>query len=110
MRTRNPRVFSDLPIPPGEVLAEEIAVRGMSAKELAARLGKPVQAVSEIIKGKKAIAPDTATVLGNVLGISAHFWSTLETDYRMALARNREQGTSAANEQQEALRADNRHQ
>ena len=110
MRIRNPRVFSDLPIPPGEVLAEEIPARGMSAKELAARLGKPVQAVSEIIKGKKAIAPDTATGLGKVLGISAHFWSTLETDYRMALARNREQGTSAANEQQEALRADNRHQ
>ena len=110
MRMRNPRIFSDLPIPPGEVLAEEIAARGMTEKELAASLGKPAEAVNEIIKGKKAITPDTAIGLGKVLGISAHFWNTLETDYGMALARNREQGTSAANEQQEALRADNRHQ
>lgn len=91
MRTRNPRVFSDLPIPPGEVLAGEIAARGMTEKELAASLGKPVQAVNDIIKGKKAIAPDTASGLGKVLGISAQFWNTLEAGYRMVLARNREQ-------------------
>ena len=103
MKTQIPRVYSDLPIPPGEVLAEEIAARGMTEKELAARLGKPVQAVHEIIKGKKAIAPDTATDLGKVLGISAHFWNTLEVDYRMALGRNREQETTAAYDAQSAM-------
>ena len=89
MKTRNPRVFSDLPIPPGEVLAEEIAARGITQKELASRLGTPAQALIEIIEGKKAITPDTAVSLGRALGISAHFWSTLEADYRMALSRNR---------------------
>lgn len=91
MKPRNPRAFSDLPIPPGEVLAEEIAARGITQKELASRLGIQAEAVNEIIKGKKAITPDTAIGLGKVLGISAHFWNTLEADYRMALARNREQ-------------------
>ncbi len=90
MKTQNPRVFSDLPIPPGEVLAEEIAARGMTRKELAARLGKPAQAVIEIIEGKQAITPDTAVSLERALGISAHFWSTLEADYHMALSRNQE--------------------
>ena len=52
--------LSDLPIPPGDVLEEELEVRGMTQKELAARLGRPPQAVNEIIKGKKAITPDTA--------------------------------------------------
>ena len=103
MRMRKPRIFSDLPIPPGEVLAAEIAARGITEKELAARLGKPAEVVNEIIKGKKAIAPDTATGLGKVLGISAHFWHTLETDYRMALARNREQETTAAYDAQSAM-------
>ena len=83
----------------GEVLEEEIEARGMTQKELAARLGKPAQAVNEIIKGKKAITPDTAIGLGKVLGISPHFWSTLEADYRMTLARNREQESIAANVQ-----------
>lgn len=110
MRTDTSRVYSDMPIPPGEVLEEEIEARGMTQKELAARLDKPAQAINEIIKGKKAITPDTAIGLGKVLGISPHFWNTLEADYRMALARNRVQETLAANDAQEALCTDDRHQ
>ena len=99
MRTKTARVYSDMPIPPGEVLEEEIEARGMTQKELAARLGRPAQAINEIIKGKKAITPDTAISLGRVLGISPHFWNTLEADYRMTLARNREREEIAANVQ-----------
>ena len=99
MKTETSRVYSDMPIPPGEVLEEEIEARGMTQKELAARLGKPAQAVNEIIKGKKAITPETAIGLGKVLGISPHFWNALEADYRMTLARNREREAIAANVQ-----------
>lgn len=96
MTTRQPRAFSDLPIPPGEVLAEEIEARQMTQRELSARLGRPTQAINEIIKAKKAITPDTAIGLEKALGISAHFWVNLELDYRMTLARNRERDTLAA--------------
>ena len=89
--------LSDLPIPPGDVLEEELEVRGMTQKELAARLGRPPQAVNEIIKGKKAITPDTAIGLEKVLGIEAKFWTGLEADYRMVLARNREREALSAN-------------
>ena len=89
--------LSDLPIPPGDVLEEELEARGMTQKELATRLGRPPQAVNEIIKGKKAITPDTAIGLEKVLGISAQFWTGLESDYRMVLARNRERETLSAN-------------
>ena len=99
MKTKTSRAYSDMPIPPGEVLEEEIEARGMTQKELAARLGKPAQAINEIIKGKKAITPDTAIGLGKVLGISPQFWNTLEADYRMTLARIREQEAIAANVQ-----------
>ncbi len=110
MKTEAARVFSDLPIPPGGILEEELDARNMTQKELAERLGQPVQAINEIIRGNKAITPDTAIGLGKVLGISPHFWNTLESDYRMALARNREQETTAANRAQEALCIDDRHQ
>ena len=43
MMTKTPRVWSDLPIPPGEVLAEELNARGMTQKELATRLGRPAR-------------------------------------------------------------------
>ena len=58
MTTEFSRVVSDMAISPGEVLQEEIEARGMSHKELAARLGRPPQAVNEIIRWKKAITPD----------------------------------------------------
>ncbi len=90
MTTKSPRVFSDLPIPPGEVLAEELEVRGMTQRELAARLNRPAQVINEIIRGKKAITPDTAIALGKVLGGDPQFWTNLEADYQLTLARQRE--------------------
>lgn len=68
----------------------------MSQKELAARLDKPAQAISEIIHARKAITPDTALGLEKVLGVAAHFWNNLEADYRMTLARNRNKAMLAA--------------
>lgn len=90
MTTKSPRVYSDLAIPPGETLAEELEERGMTQRELAARLGRPPQVINEIIRGKKAITPDTAIGLAKVLGIEAQFWVNLEADYQMTLARGRE--------------------
>ena len=92
-------VYSDLAIPPGETLADEIAARGMSQTELAARLGRPIQVVNEIIRGKKAITDDTALGLEKVLGISAAFWVNLEQNYRMTRARLRERGRLQAAEE-----------
>ena len=83
-------VYSDLAIPPGETLADEIAARGMSQTELKARLGRPVQVVNEIVRGKKAITDDTALDLERVLDIPATFWLSLEQNYRMTRARLRE--------------------
>ena len=90
MTTSRTRAYSDLPIPPGEILAEELEARGMTQKELAARLGRPAQAINEIIKAKKAITPETAIGLERVLGIDAQFWTNLESNYRLTLARRRE--------------------
>ena len=89
MATRE-RLYSDLAIPPGETLSEEIEARGMSQRELAERTGRPEQAISEIINGKKAITAETALQLEKVLGISAAAWVNLEADYRETLARIRE--------------------
>ena len=89
MTTGLQRVSSDMPIPPGEILAEEIEARGMTQRELAARLGRPAQVVNDIIRAKKAITPETAIVLGNVLGTTDRFWLNLENEYRMILAMKR---------------------
>jgi HTH-type transcriptional regulator / antitoxin HigA len=87
---RNEKIFSDLPIPPGEYLAEVLEEKGFSQKELAYRMGRPAQAICEIIKGEKAITPETALQLERTLGVPSYIWTSLEDDYRIIKARQAE--------------------
>jgi len=76
--------YPDIAIPPGEYLAEEIGARGISQKELAKRMGRPLNAINEIINGKKAITAETALQFEEVMPeIPARFWLNLETDYQL---------------------------
>lgn len=83
-------LHSDLPIPPGEYLAEVIDELNMSQAELAKRMGRPAQALNEVIKGLKAITPETALQLEQVTGVPAHIWTGLEEEYQLTKARQEE--------------------
>src|SRR4030042_4867813 len=79
--------YPDIAIHPGEYLAEEIGARGISQKELARRMGRPLNAINEIVKGKRAITAETALQLEEVVPeIPARFWLNLETDYQLTKA------------------------
>ena len=80
-------VWSDLPVSLGSVLKEEIEHRGITREELATLMGKPPRVIDEIICGREAITPTTASEIQRALGISAQFWLNLETTYRRTLAR-----------------------
>ena len=86
----------DWTVAPGEVLLEALQDRGMTQSELAQRLGRPLKTVNEIVKGKAAITPETAIQLERALGISARFWTGLETQYRDTLARQEAERDLAA--------------
>jgi HTH-type transcriptional regulator/antitoxin HigA len=81
------RVWPDIAVPPGEILAETLEAKGISQAELARRAGRPTQAISEIVQGKKEITADTAIEFERVLGIPAHIWVRLEADFRATRAR-----------------------
>ena len=100
-RTKTPFVLSDLPIPPGEILEEELEARGMTRNELAALMAIDPQTIDEVIRGEKAIDPETAVELANALGIGAHYWLGLEADYAAALGAKGAQ-TEAKRESQSA--------
>jgi HTH-type transcriptional regulator/antitoxin HigA len=75
--------YPDVAIPPGEYLE----ARGISQKELARRMRRPLNAINEIINGKKAITAETALQLEAVMPeIPARFWLNLETDYQLTRA------------------------
>ena len=79
--------MSDLAIPPGEYLEEVLEDMGLTQAGLARRMGRPPQAINEILKGEKAITPETALQLEQVVGIPAYFWSNLESEYRLVMAK-----------------------
>lgn len=78
--------------PPGDTLAELIEERGITQAELARRMGRPLNAINEVISGNKEITEDTALELERVLGTPAHFWLARESRYREYLARQRDAG------------------
>ena len=80
--------LSNLAIPPGEFLDEELEARGISREALAAELGLPVQAINEIVCGERPITPQTAAALDDLLGLAALFWLNSEARYRLTLANN----------------------
>ena len=81
---------SDLAIHAGEFLEETLKEIGMTQSELSNRLGRPLQMVNEIIKGKKSITSTTALELEDVLGIPSHIWLGLENQYQIVLAKQKE--------------------
>jgi HTH-type transcriptional regulator / antitoxin HigA len=77
-------------VPPGETIRELLGERGMTQAELARRMGRPESTISQIINGKK-IEPETALQLEQALGMTAGFWARLEANYRVNLARQKQQ-------------------
>lgn len=86
----NGTMHSNLAIPPGEYLEEVLGELGMSKDDLARRMGRPATKLSPIFRGDKAITPETALQLEKVVGVPAHIWTGLESEYRLSLARRAE--------------------
>lgn len=81
------RVWPDIAIPPGDVLAEELETRGITQSRLARLMHRPLQAINEIVRGRKRITGATALELADALGTSAELWVRLEADYELNKAR-----------------------
>jgi HTH-type transcriptional regulator/antitoxin HigA len=72
---------------PGRVLLRELDVRGWSQRDLAAIMGRPYQAINQIVRGVKRITPETARELAQAFGTSPELWMNLEVNYRLQLVK-----------------------
>ena len=91
MSTTNTLFQPDYAMHPGETLAETLEELGMSQAELAQRIGRPLQMISEIIQGKKAITAETAIQLERATSVPANFWNSSQRNYEATLARLEEE-------------------
>ena len=63
------------------LLEEFIKPFGLTQSALAARLGISFPRLNKIVRGRRAVSPDTALRLPRVLGMSADFWLGLQLDW-----------------------------
>lgn len=73
-------------IHPGEILADELAEIGVSASQLARAIDVPVNRVTQILQGHRAVTADTALRLGRWFGTGPEIWLDLQTDYELRIA------------------------
>ena len=79
------------PIHPGETLRDDLEALGMSAAELARQVEVPVNRITQILNGQRAVTGDTALRLGQFFGTSGEFWLNLQKLYELRRAE-REHG------------------
>lgn len=76
-------------IHPGEHLALELTELGMSAAELARKLGVPTNRITAILNGQRAITGDTALRLAHFFSTSPEFWLNLQSLYDLRVAQKK---------------------
>ncbi|MDD9990504.1 MAG: HigA family addiction module antitoxin [Rhodospirillales bacterium] len=76
-------------IHPGETLREDLDALEMSAAELARRIEVPVNRITEILNGRRAVTGDTALRLGHFFGTSGEFWLNLQKLYELRRAEQK---------------------
>ena len=78
------------PIHPGETLREDLAALGMTRGELARRIKVPVNRITQLLNGQRAVTGDTALRLGRFFGTSGEFWLNLQKLYELRACGARE--------------------
>ena len=68
-------------IHPGEIIKDELDAREMKQKELASLMSMPTSVLNDIIKGRRAVTPEVAVLLQEILGIDASYWLSLQNQY-----------------------------
>ena len=78
------------PIHPGEILLGEfLDPMGISQYRLAKDIHVPAVRINDIILGKRGISADTALRLAKFFGMSVEFWTGIQSEYEVAMAKNR---------------------
>jgi len=83
-------------INPGSLIREAMESRGWSQRDLAIILGRPLPAINEVIKGRRAISPEMAVSLAAAFGIDAARLLHMEADYRLSQLGHMEPRLSGA--------------
>ena len=72
---------------PGEVLRKEyMEPLGLSANKLGQLLGVPHNRISDMVRERRGMTPDTALRLGRLFNTTPEFWLNLQRDHDLSRA------------------------
>lgn len=77
-----------IPTHPGDVLKEELEVRGISQKKFAELTGVSYTMLNEILNSKRPVTSDFALIVQAALGINPQLLINMQTRYNLAVALN----------------------
>ena len=83
-----------LPTHPGDLLKEELEVRGISQKQFSSLVGISYTMLNEILNAKRPVTSDIALIMEAALGINPEMLINMQSRYNMAQARMRPAMTS----------------
>ena|SRR5579863_2440895 len=76
------------PVHPGEILkADLLDPLSLSINQTAKAIRVPANRLNQIVRGTRAITPDTSLRLGRYFGFSPDYWLRLQMHYEFELAR-----------------------
>jgi addiction module HigA family antidote len=94
------------PVHPGEILkADFLGAAGITEYRLATDIGVQQSRIAAIVKGKRAITPDTALRLAKYFGTSPELWLSLQSHYELLIEEQRIAGDLAAIHRSEKMPA-----
>ena len=71
---------------PGEILKDELEVRGVSPASFARQIDVPPNRISQIMAGKRAVTGDSALRFGHWFSTDPQFWLNLQAQHDLAVA------------------------
>ena len=83
------KIYSDLPIPPGEYLAEVLEEKGFTQKELADHIGQDVKVINRIVNGKSVVTAEVALKLAASFRTTPEFWLNAQKAVDLYAARSK---------------------
>jgi HTH-type transcriptional regulator / antitoxin HigA len=83
------RLEHDYNVTPGEVLRRELAARGVSQADLAARAGISAKHLNQVVQGAVPLSTDTALRLERTLGLPATILTQLDAVHQAKMGRTK---------------------
>ncbi|MBP5621322.1 MAG: HigA family addiction module antidote protein, partial [Thermoguttaceae bacterium] len=77
-------------VPPGEILADALEMRGISQARFARSIGVSTNTMSRLIRGESALTSDMALRIERALDIPASLWLNAEANYQLCKKRREE--------------------